>query len=248
MKILFLDIETAPNLVYVWGLYNQNVAPSQVVTGHKLLCFAAKWYGDSKIQFDSMQKSTLKQMLRKIHRLLDEADVVVHYYGTKFDIPMLNSEFIQAGMKPPSPYKQVDLKKVSSQMFRFPSNKLEYVAHAVQIGEKLREGITFDLWIDCMAGDDKAWKRMEAYNRRDTELLEKLYDKYKPWIKNHPNHGAYQNDKLVCPNCGSKHVHKRGTVVAKLHTYTRLQCQDCGTWFRSNQAVNNKKTERYIGV
>ena len=30
-RILLLDIETAPNKVYVWGMWNQNIAANQVV-------------------------------------------------------------------------------------------------------------------------------------------------------------------------------------------------------------------------
>lgn len=186
-------------------------------------------------------------MLKSIHKLLDEADVVVHFYGSKFDIPMLNSEFVKHGMNPPSPFKQVDLKKVCSEQFRFPSNKLEYVVKALKIGEKI--DTDFKLWTACMAGEDTAWKQMEAYNRNDTVLLEGLYDRLMPWIKNHPNHGSYGDNKEVCPNCGGQHLQRRGTRVVRLLKYPQFQCQDCGTWFRSNEAIpNRKKVSRYVGI
>ena len=246
MKILLLDIETAPNLGYVWQLWNQNLGPKQVVSGSYVLCWAAKWYGDSKMYFRSVEHASPKVMLKAIHSLLDQADVVVHYYGTKFDVPMLNTEFAKHGMSPPSPYKQVDLKQVVANNFRFPSSKLEYVAKALGLGAKI--DTDFKLWIGCMQGDPESWAKMEKYNKQDTKLLEKLYDKLIPWIKNHPNHGSYQEDKQVCPNCGSKHYHSRGTVVARLLAYSRFQCQSCHTWFRSNKPVAAKKVERNVGI
>src|ERR1700675_110238 len=98
MKILLLDIETAPNLGYVWDLWNTTMYPKQVVSGHYVLCWAAKWHSEKGMLWDSVRNSSPKEMLKGMHKLLNEADVVVSYYGTRFDIPMLNSEFLKAGM------------------------------------------------------------------------------------------------------------------------------------------------------
>lgn len=248
MRILFLDIETAPNLGWVWGLWDQNLSPKQVKESQHVLSFAAKWYGQKEMIFDSLYKSSEKLMLRRIHRLLDKADVVVHFYGRKFDIPMLNSDFIRHGMKPPSPYKQVDLKKVCADKFRFPSNKLEYVVEALGIGKKITKDVDFNLWKACMAGDPKAWATMERYNRHDTALLEPLYVKLLPWISNHPNHGAHTGRLDTCPSCGGSHYQKRGSRTVRLLTYQQYECQDCGTWFRSNKPLNAGKAKRNVGI
>lgn len=250
MNILTLDIETAPNKVWTWGLYNQFVSPSQVIEGHSVLCWAAKWLGDARMMYDSVFNSSPKQMIKRIHKLLDHADVVVHQNGESFDIPMLNTEFVKMGMMPPSPFKQVDLKRVSRKKFRFPSSKLEYLATALDLGEKLKDDVRFELWIKCMAKDPKAWAIMEKYNKQDVVLAERLYLKYLPWIKNHPHYGSYGADPEVCPNCGGKHVQRRGYAVASLKRYPRFQCQNpkCGRWFRSNIAVPNEKIPRYIGI
>ena len=67
-------------------------------------------------------------MLEGIHKLLDEADAVIHYNGKRFDIPSLNKEFLLNGMFPPAPFKEIDLLTVARGRFRFVSNKLDYVA------------------------------------------------------------------------------------------------------------------------
>ena len=108
MKKLIIDIETAPNKVYAWGLFNQNIALSQIEEPGYTLCWAAKWYGKSKIYFNSIHQSSQEEMLKEIHDLLSEADAVIHYNGTKFDIPVLNGEFAQQGYEPPTPYHQID--------------------------------------------------------------------------------------------------------------------------------------------
>lgn len=239
MKILFLDIETSPNLAYVWGIWEQDINPRHMVSTSSTLCWAAKWHGQREVMFDSVHQSTEKQMLKRVHRLLDEADVVVHYNGRKFDVPTLNKEFLLNGMAPPSPYKQVDMLQVARGKFRFQSNKLDYVASQLGLGGKAsHEG--FELWVKCMKGDAGAWSRMERYNKRDVVLLEQVYEKMLPWVPNHPNHSA-MDGRPVCPNCGASKLQKRGTQLAKDTTYVRYQCGGCGAWSRSSQSVKRAK-------
>ena len=250
MKILLLDIETAPNKVYSWGLWDQNIATNQVQETSYILCWGAKWYGEEKIMFDSVKKSSPRAMLGKMHTLLDQADIVVHYNGVKFDIPTLNKEFIQLGFSPPAPYKQVDCLREVKRMFRFQSNKLDFVSQALDIGAKAsHEG--FELWIKCMDKKDPdhlgAWKRMEKYNRQDVKLLETLYTRLRPWIEKHPNMGAFE-DIPACPKCGSEKRQQRGYAVTQMLKYPRYQCQGCGGWFRGNKSVSLRKQERMANI
>ncbi len=41
------------------------------------------------------------------------APILSNYNGNRFDIPMLNKEFLEAGMPPPSPAKHIDLLQTS---------------------------------------------------------------------------------------------------------------------------------------
>jgi len=239
LKILLLDIETAPNLVHVWGLWQQNVGLPQIIDSGYILCWAAKWYGKEDVYFNSIHQSSPRAMLKQIHRMLNEADAVIHFNGTKFDIPTLNKEFLLYGMSPPAPYKQIDLLRTARSQFRFPSNKLDYIAQALGVGEKVPNR-GHQLWIDCMAKDPAAWEEMAEYNINDVIILEKVYDKLLPWVRNHPNIGLYQEDRKICPKCGGKHYHKRGTSVTISSIYQRYQCKDCGTWFRGTKQTTPK--------
>jgi RNase P subunit RPR2 len=232
MKILLLDIETAPNVAHVWGIWQQNVGINQLLASGYVLCWAAKWLGSGDVFFDSVYQSKPVKMLKRIHKLIDEADVVVHYNGKSFDMPTLNKEFITLGMLPPSPYKQIDLCVTAKHEFRFPSNKLEYIAKALGLGQKIKhEG--HELWIGCMNGDKDCWKRMEDYNRQDVVLLERLYEKMRPWVRSHPNFGVYtEAGTMVCPSCGSGKLQKRGFARTQVNKYVRMQCMDCGSWSR----------------
>lgn len=237
MKILLLDIESSPNTAHVWGLWQQNVSINQLMESSYVLCYAAKWYGEKEVMFDSVHKSRPKTMLKGIHGLLNDADAVVHYNGTKFDIPTLNKEFLLHSFNPPSPYKQIDLLRVVRSNFRFPSNKLDYVAQRLNLGKK-HEHEGHELWVKCMNGDKDAWKRMEKYNIQDVVLLENLYGHLLPWIKSHPNHNLF-SDGHVCPNCSSSSLQRRGTAISATGTYQRYQCRSCGTWSQSTKSIKS---------
>jgi DNA polymerase elongation subunit (family B) len=240
IKILHLDIETAPNKVYAWGLWNQNIGINQIVESGYTLCWAAKWHGVPGMMFE--REGGTGRMLDRMWDLLDEADVVCHYNGTKFDMPTLNKEFVLHGMEPPSSYKQIDLLRTCRSQFRFPSNKLDYVAQELGLGSKTKHK-GMELWDKVMQNDPKAWAVMEKYNKQDVTLLERLYKRLRPWIKNHPNVGLYEGKAAVCRVCGSKSLHKNGFEYTSVGKYQRYRCNSCGS---PNRGATNSAVKKVI--
>lgn len=247
MKILLLDIETAPNTAHVWGLFKQNVSINQLMESSYVLCWAAKWYKSKEVMFNSVYKTSPQEMLLEIHALLDEADAVIHYNGTKFDIPTLNKEFLLHGLPPPAPYKQIDLLKTARNQFKFPSNKLDYVAKALGFDGKVKH-IGHELWINCMAGNKQSWKDMEEYNKHDVVLLEKVYKELLPWVKSHANYSLYNDKSNCCPHCGSTKYHRRGFAYTSVGKYQRFQCNKCNTWFRGLTSEAPKPNRKYVSI
>ena len=206
-----------------------------------VMCWAAKWYQDDHVYFDSIMKSKHKTMIGGIHKLIDEADAVLHYNGSKFDIPTLNKEFLLHGFTPPAPYKQIDLLRVSKNQFRFPSNKLDYVAQQLGLGKKTAH-TGHDLWVKCMARDKESWLLMEEYNKRDVIILEDLYKVLLPWIPNHPNTTLYTAGKLACPRCGSVKYQSRGVEHTLTCSYKRYKCNGCNGWFKG-ELIKGERVE-----
>lgn len=241
-KILTLDIETSPNLAHVWSLWNTNVGLNQLLESGEVMCFAAKWHGKGKIHFFSSYHHGKAAMVQAAHDLLTEADIAVHYNGRKFDIPHLNREFVVAGMPPPAPYQQVDLLAVARKAFRFPSNKLDHVVGALDLGKKVQHA-GHSLWVDCLAGRESAWRDMRKYNRHDVLITERLYDRLLPWIPSHPHHGLYRAEvEDCCPNCGSDQLIRQGTAKTSVGLFQRLQCKRCGTWTRASRRLAGVST------
>lgn len=239
MKILIYDVETAPTLAYVWRMWKENISPNQIVEHGRVLCWAAKWYGDDEVLWmDSRHEEDEAEMLSHLHALIDEADAVVTYNGNNFDIPVVNTQFLLNGFPPPAPNKSIDLYRTVKSRFRFAHNRMDSVCEALGLGRKEETG-GFDLWARCLNAitDHEAWDQMVQYNIQDVAMTEELYDVLRPWIKGHPNVALFNGeDDMVCPTCGSDALQKRGTSKTTTMTYQRYQCQDCGTWSRTRLA------------
>lgn len=199
-----------------------------------MLCFAAKWTDRKTIIFASEHHDGADEMLDTLWGLLDEADAVIHYFGTSFDIPHINREFLLAGMPPPSPYSQVDLCKTIRSQFKFLSGKLDYVTQALEIGAKTKHS-GFELWTKCLDGDEAAWRLMRRYNKKDVEITEALYRELLPWIRVHPSVNLQEGG---CPKCGSKDLQKRGTASTPMSTFQRYRCKSCHSYSRSVRRDN----------
>lgn len=198
--------------------------------------------------FDSEFKSSHKEMIEKIWALVDEADAVCHYNGTKFDMPTLNKEFLLYDLPPPTPYQEIDLLKTARRKFRLASNKLDYVAQFLGLGSKVKH-MGMDLWTRCMEGDPSAWKIMEKYNKQDVVLLEKVYTRLLAWIDGHPNMALYVDDLIspTCPKCGSTKVKRNGEGRKGLSIYTRFYCNNCKSSLRGpNLPIESEKRKMVL--
>ncbi len=241
MKVLFLDLETTPNLAYVWGLWDQNVGINQMVSSTEVICFGARWDGQKKVIFKSVHHDGKKAMLDELHSLMEEADVLVGWNSQAFDSKHIKREFLENGYLPPSPYKELDLMRVVRSQFKFPSNKLDYVSQKLGVGAKVKHS-GFDLWVACMAGDKKAWKEMKEYQIQDVNLLIDLYAKLQPWIKNHPHRALHDGIEGGCTNCASTDLQRRGFSRTTTSVYQRFQCNKCGKWMRGSKSVEGSTT------
>lgn len=250
-KILLLDIESAPSLAYIWDLATRYVPHTQVAEPGYTMCWAAKWLGQKGVMFKSIHHHGEEAMVQGVHALLEEADIVIHYNGSRYDIPKLNQEFLQWEMDPPAPFAEIDLLRTAKSRFKLLSNSLAYVSRHLGLEGKL-EHKGMRLWTECMAGKASAWADMKKYNIQDVRVLETVYEKLMPWIQPHPNLALWNDSEVPqCPTCGSEDLYKH----PKIHTtqtmrYQRLKCRECGKWTRErvNNLTPEKKKSVLVGV
>jgi DNA polymerase elongation subunit (family B) len=241
VKVLFIDIETSPNLAWTFELKRAYIGIEAIVEPSRMLCFAACWLDKpDRIEFYSEWKHGHEGMLAAAYRLLSEADVVVHYNGERFDEPRMNQEFAQLGWAPPAPFQRIDLWRTISRRFSLPSQKLDYVLRHFGLGGKQSTG-GMRLWIGVMNGVEKDRAKMEEYNRNDVAIMVPLYAKLRPWIVGHPNLNLYavdgDGDGWNCPTCESSDVQRRGFQRTGVSTYQRYRCNRCGSWSREGKRI-----------
>lgn len=234
MKIILFDIETAPILAYVWGLYEQNVL--SVERPSFLLCFGWKELGKKEIQCPSLPDFKLYKrdpfddgaLVKEMWKVLNDADIVVAHNGDAFDVKKANGFFMKHGLPPPKPYQTVDTLKELKKVAKLDSHKLDAVGDFLKLGRKVHTG-GIKLWMDCINRKPQAWAKMVRYCKQDVSLLERAYKTLRPWMKQHPNLSLYLG-RDGCPKCGSSHMHSRGTRKTSTGEIPRFQCQNCSSW------------------
>lgn len=242
-KILIFDLETFPNIAYVWGKYDQNVIRFR--QEGCIASFVAKWVGDPRIiskglpNYSGYRPGSYndKAIVSELWDLMDEADAVVAHNGKSFDVKVAQGRFIVHGLVPPSPFKVIDTKLEMRRVARLNSNKLDDIGALLNLGKKIKTN--FDLWEGCIRGDAEAWAEMLRYNVQDVKLLEKVYLRLRPWMDSHPNM-AFDANRPACPHCGAKHINYHGNHMTPTSAYRRFQCQECGGWGRDVR--RNEKT------
>lgn len=253
-KVLIFDIETAPMLAYVWGLWDNNVALNQIHSDWYVLSWSAKWLGSDEVMYmDQRNAKNIEddsKILKVIWSLLDEADIVITQNGQKFDVKKLNARFILNGMKPTSSFKHIDTLLIAKKKFGFTSNKLAYMTSKLCTGHKKLDHAKysgFELWRQCLAGNQEAWDEMEKYNKEDVLSLEELYHKLQPW-DNTINFNSYSDDVVERCTCGGTNIRKRGYHYTKKSKFQRYICQDCGRETRDSTNLFSKEKRKSLKV
>lgn len=248
-KILILDIETAPMKGYIFSLWKDNVNLDKLISDWYVICWSAKWLFSNEILGDVLTSEEAKlqddrRVIIKLAELLNKADIIITHNGKKFDLLKINARMLVHNLPPVKPYQNIDTFEVSKRQFGFTSNKLNYLAQILGVDTKLETD--FQLWADCVDGKPEALEYMYKYNNWDVECLEAVYLRLRPWIRNHPNLSLYyENDKPICPNCGSTHLTQEGYYYTTVNKYEVYRCE-CGAISRVRTSAVDKESKNNI--
>lgn len=249
-KILIFDVETSPLRAFVWSRWKQNVYLDQTIAEWFMIGWSAKWLYSTETMSGILTPEEIKneddgRIVSDLWKLINEASIVVAHNGNSFDIPKINSRFILNGLMPPKPYFSIDTKVVSAKQFGFSSNKLDALAEYFGIEHK--DKTDFELWKRCLDGDQEALDYMQKYNIKDVDILEEVYLRLRPWIKNHPNVSILNDmDTEQCSCCGSHHIDEiEGDLYyTSVGGYKMYRCNNCGGISRGRKTVIEKSKSR----
>lgn len=250
--VILWDIETSHNVVATFRLRDDAPIPhTNILQERYIICAAWKEEDKARLHTVSVLDDAKRfkadpcddwHVVTTLHEVLSGADVSVAHYGDAFDVKYLATRMAFHGLLPLPPHAQFDTQKVARQKFLFNSNRLDYLGQFLGLGRK--KSTEPGLWLRALKGDVKAIRAMVSYNKQDVVLLEKVYQRLKPFASAHLNRQLVGD--IGCPRCGSMHTTKQGTHKALTRTYQRYQCQACGGWFRDTRANSTGTPTRVL--
>ena len=251
-RILFWDIETSLMPVAVFQLsHNDWINPESILSERYVICAGWLWNGDSKVQTVSVLDDPKRfsrdphddyHVIKVLHEILSQADVVIHHNGDSFDLRYVMTRALVHGFPPLPPINTIDTYKIGKSRLYLNSNKLDYIGRLLKLGQKIQTSP--GLWMRVLAGEKTAVREMVDYNKQDVLLLEKVFKKLQPYVPNHINRELFGGGG--CPRCGSRKIQSRGVHRAITRTYQRFQCQKCMGWFRTLRADQGSTTKYHV--
>lgn len=178
MKILILDIETSPHVIYTYDLWKKNfyTSPEKIIQEGGMLSWAAKWVGQKRVHYMCTQRLPEEIIVLGIVKLMEEADIIVAHNGKAFDIKIINDRAGLYGIDLPVNYRMVDTFKISKKYARTPYHNLKFLCKRYNKKHfKLDTEMGIELQLGCMHNKPGYWKLMRKYNIADVLALEELY-------------------------------------------------------------------------
>ena len=258
LKILSIDIETAPMVGYLWSLWREARSMDFIERDWYITSYAYKWLGKEEVYgktlFQCKRHGAYKagseddrELIEDLWKLFSEADVVVAHNGDKFDIKKIKTRMLTHIMKPPAPFRTVDTLKVCKREFGFTSNRLDHIAK-VLLGEGKLETGGVKLWIGCIKGDKDSWDRKLKYNMRDVDILERVYLRIRAWDRSHPNMAIMKSGAEpmcnVCTSTDLKPLDKKTPTNVSL--FDSYECKGCGHKMRGRKNIRTKEQKANV--
>lgn len=239
---ILLDIETAPSMAFVWGMWKQNINPDLLIDRGYIMSCSIKELGKPTVHYLENRTEDDYEITKDILEWLHKADYIVTHNGKKFDIPFIRARAVVHGLQPPSPHKDIDTLVIAKKTFRFTRNTLANLCEELGVKNCKLTHSKFPgakLWVECMKGNDEAWKEMRAYNEMDVISLEEVYLKLRSWYAQHPNITVDDEDETMrCPKCGSTDVIRKGYFTTNVGRYQKYLCKHCGGWSSERYTTN----------
>lgn len=231
---LFFDIETAPNIGLFWEAgYKKNIDYSNIIKERAIICICYKYEGDKEVSYLTWdEKQSDKKMLQAFIEEANSAHELVGHNGDKFDLKWVRTRCLYHNIKMFPDYQTIDTLKVSRSKFKFNSNRLNYIAEFLGIGNKIKT--EFGMWkAIILNNDEKAMAKMVKYCQKDVILLEKVFNKLYKHIENKIHYGVlFGEPRGTCPECGSDEniIHRKRATKTGL-VKIQYECKTCGKFY-----------------
>ena len=243
-KRLFYDIETSFNVGVFWRAgYKLTINPGDIIHERAIICICYKWEGEDEIYSLTWdKKQSDKAMLTAFIKIMSQADEIVAHNGDRFDLKWVRTRALIHEIELTPFVKTIDTLKWAKKYFNFNSNKLDYIAKYLGVGQKMETG-GMDLWKAIVFNKDKeALAKMVDYCKMDITILEAVFNKLNSYAEAQTNYAVKEcGEKYQCPECTSHNVyHHKKKTTAMGSVYHTMKCKECGKYHRISHLTYTK--------
>lgn len=122
-----------------------------------------------------------KWAVRSLIRIMDSYDVIVHWYGSMFDVPFINTRALKHGLRPPQKNYRRDLCMVARGVGRLKSNHLATWGRYL-FGKSGKSFLDPKVWIAAIRNEKWALDYVVDHCQKDVIETERIYKKFLPLL------------------------------------------------------------------
>lgn len=194
-------------------------------------------------------------LVSELKKLIDDSDIQVAHFGSKFDIKFLQSRLLVHNLQmADSKWKTFfDTCITAFKRFRI-GGKLKVIARALGCDNQ-KDELPLSVWqrshfLGYEPYFSDAIKEMVGYCKQDVRTLYDIAQPMFPYVKHLPSYQAITGKSGVyCPSvaCGSEDIEYVGIDATKTGAYQQYRCKKCGNIFRSTRNMREfHKDERVM--
>ncbi len=125
------------------------------------------------------KKMDEKWVIKESIKLMNSFDCLVHWYGSRFDIPYINTKALGYGLKPPAKNFRRDLCFIARGIGKLPNNRLATWGRFL-FGKSGKTFLDPDIWKAARKGNKKAIKYIVTHCEKDVIETERIYKLFMP--------------------------------------------------------------------
>lgn len=252
LKVLHLDIETSPCLVYSYPLRDAYIAENQIVVEPKVTsiaymsenlkeCFSVEWdwLGDIVInQHGVTGGGDDTAMLEAFGKIVSDADLIIGQNSDSFDMKILQWRMNVLRLQPIEHLLSIDTLKMSRKVFRPPSHKLNHRSSVYGFGGKIKQDM--DDCMDVARGHVQKQALRVKYNVKDVVDTRKVFWHELPYYQlpigiRRMLEDYIKEEKPFCLRCAGRKERKFDVKDIVQNNKPYLQCQNCDSkWSNKN--------------
>lgn len=114
-------------------------------------------------------------IVAQIRDELEKYDYTITFFGTRFDIPYLNTRLLLNGERPVRLMRQVDMYYTARWFLKLHSNRLAVVDESL-FGKTRKTRVIGQIWNRAARGDEEAMKYIVDHCEKDVKILEDVFE------------------------------------------------------------------------